>query len=100
MAKDFLLNEGALQIINGDFVTGESSQQHVEDVLVARPGEYKQSPFIGVAIEDYLNAPFTPKVIQTLERQINLQLKADGAKKISVKVNSLDNIQIDTRYEG
>lgn len=99
MVKDFLTKDGALQIVNGDFLTGEPTQEHVQDVLFARPGEYSQSPFIGVDIEAYLKAPITPLVLQSLERQIRLQLQADGAKRISVNAKSLSDLDISCNYE-
>ena len=94
------MNNGALQIVNGDFLAGEPSQMHVEQVLLARPGDYSQHPFLGVAVEDYMNAPLTPNVLQTLERQIKLQLEADGAKRVKARVKSITDIQIEATYES
>lgn len=98
MAKDFLLKDFDLQIVDGDFVVGDCDQQNVELVLLARPGDYKQSPFLGVGIEDYVNAPTSPRILEALERNIKLQLESDGAIRPRVKVRSIDNIDIEAKY--
>lgn len=93
MAKDFLHG----QIANGDLVIGDSDQQHVNDVLLAHPGHYKNVPWIGVGIADYLNAPKSPQVTASLEKQIKLMLESDGASKISATVEG-GNISIEAQY--
>lgn len=99
MAKDFLFKDGDLQIENGDFVIGHSDQQHVNDLLIAQKGEYTQNPVLGVGILRYLRAPEDAKVRAKLEREIKLQIEADGGENVKVKVNSMDDIDVDARYE-
>lgn len=100
MAKDFIYKDGDLQIKNGDFLIDESDQQHVEDILVAFQGEYTQNPVLGVGISSYLRAPMDAKIRQDLEREIKLQVEADGGKDVVVSVNSMDDININAKYEG
>jgi hypothetical protein len=101
MAKDLLLNTDEdihIDYATGDLALGYSDQQHQKDVLFAHVGEYKESPFIGVGIEDYLLAPFDGKVRQELERQIKLNLEADGGKNVTVKAVSIESIFINANY--
>lgn len=98
MAND--INYSAdLMFDNGDFVVSESTEQHIEDILLAKVGDYKQHPLIGVGIEDWQHAPFTGLVRQNLQREIKLQLDSDGAKNTSVIIEDFENIQIRANYE-
>jgi len=99
MVKDIIFTND-LAVVNGDFAVGASDLQHAEHILVAHPGQYKNAPWVGAAIGDYSNAPISPKVRQELEREIKLQLDADGAKNSSIKLDSeLLNIQINVDYD-
>ena len=99
MVKDLLFSND-LAILNGDFAVGVSDLQNVERILIGKPGQYKKDPWVGVGIEDYLNAPISPRVRQELEREIKLQLDADGAKNTVIKLDSeLLNVQINADYE-
>jgi len=84
MAKDILTDQ---LFLNGDFNVGYSDEQHIQDVILAAPGHYKQHPLIGVDVLQYVNAPMSPRVIAEMERNIQLQLQADGAKNIKVIVH-------------
>jgi len=99
MAKDFILKDGDLQIENGDFVVGHSDQQHVEDLLIAHKGEYTQNPVLGIGISAYLRAPIDSRVREKLEREIKLQIEADGGKKVKVAVKTIEDIEITASYD-
>lgn len=73
---------------------GESSEQHVEHLLLAQQGEYKQSPLTGIGILNYINAPMDTKRRGELERNIQLQLEADGARNVKVTVNRYGRVRI------
>lgn len=74
MRKDILLHDDDLRIENGDFVIDESDTQHVQHIINAEKGHYKQFPLLGVGVRRYLNAPLNG----SLRREIQLQLQADG----------------------
>lgn len=101
MAKDFLNIEHDLYIDpqTGDFAFGEADNEHIEDVLVSFPGDYKQFPYIGVAISDFLQSPMDPQTVANLERKIKLNLEASGATDINAKVNSIEEINISAKYD-
>lgn len=101
MVKDLLLNTDGdidIDLATGDLMIGDSKDQHIKDVLFAHAGEYKQSPYLGVGIGDYVNAPFSGFVRSELERKISLNLESDNAEEVSVKVNSMESIVIDCNY--
>jgi hypothetical protein len=75
-ANDILLDsDGDLLIENGDFKIGPSDEQHIEDIISAYLGWWKEFPSVGVGIKQYQAGS---GVEQTIEREIKLQLKADG----------------------
>lgn len=77
-AKDILLdNDGDLFIdsISGDFSIGLSDEWHIQDIIQADKGWYKEFPSLGVGIEKYLNSSGTE---QEIVRNTKLQLQSDG----------------------
>ena len=90
MAKDILLNKDLdLAELLGDFETGISDEQHIELLLLAHKGEFKLEPLMGVGIANYLKAPTTLITRRKLEKEIKLQLEADGAVDVSVELDDL-----------
>ncbi len=63
-----------IKIVNGDFVMGASDEQHIEDLLMAAPGEIKQFPLVGVNISKAINGTIDGEI----RKEIKLQLEADG----------------------
>ena len=100
MAKDILLDESNdLNIIAGDLDVGFSDEQHVEHILLASKGQYKQAPFTGVNISAYNHSSLAPLVRQKLEQEISLQLEFDGASEIDVEYNKEGLLNIEAAYE-
>jgi len=95
-ATDILLDENDdLQFQDGDFKIGYSDQQHVEHIIKAFPGQYYQTPKIGVGIKKYLNASVSK---QTVKRNIKENLELDNYRVNEVSIQgSIDemNISID-----
>ena len=82
--QDFLLDEdGDLLIQNGDFVIGNSDNQNVEDIISSFAGEWKEFPFVGVGLIQYLKSQDGQKATNI----IKTQLQADGFDVKSVQVN-------------
>ncbi len=96
MAKDILLNDdNTLKIVGGDFVIGESSEQHVSLLAGTSQGEWKQSPLTGRKLSDYLLDENLSKT--RLKHIINVQLELDGAAKKEINVTP-ENIEINANY--
>jgi len=76
-AFDLKTVDGALYIdpVAGDLVIAASDAQHIEDVIRSNKGEWKEFPACGVGIMNYLNASLKE---QEVEREIKIQLQADG----------------------
>ena len=92
MTTDILMDErGDLADRGGDFLIDKSNCQHIEDILIACPGEYKQNPMIGAAIRNALNGSLDG----SLKRSIRINLERDGFTVNSILQDSDGNIQID-----
>jgi len=83
MVKDFVSGiDNDLVIAGGKFNVAESDEQHVADILASIPGQWKQWPILGVDLAGFINSSANAAVI---ERNIAIQLEADGYKNISIK---------------
>ncbi|MFC4164006.1 oxidase [Epilithonimonas zeae] len=92
--KDFLFTDD-LVIKNGDFAVDYSDNQHQKHILVAYKGEYKQSPELGVGIEQMLkDDDITPVLI---EAKKNLQY--DGVDVKNIYFTDEGRLVIDGNYK-
>jgi hypothetical protein len=75
MPQDLLFTpNGDLDLGSNDLRYGESTDQHQRDILLARKGDYKMAPTVGVGVLDYL-LDHTPDEMQ---RDIRQQFYQDG----------------------
>ncbi len=89
MRQDILLNpDGSFMIRNGDFVIGESDQQHIELILQTNPNDWKESPLTGAALIKSLGGNLTGFA----KRNVQVQLEADGymLDQINEHTNGID----------
>lgn len=87
---DILMDEtGDVACVNGDFVTGDGTLQHQNDLLLAEKGEYKESPMVGVGIMTYLLDEDKTSAF----REIRREFTNDGMKVDSIKVDQGINIK-------
>lgn len=95
MRKDFLLNQqNDLEIENGDFVIGQSDQQHVQSIVTMHQGEMKEWPLVGFGAEKYLKQTTLNKM--KFLRDLKVQLANDNYANAQVKIdNTLKNLEID-----
>lgn len=77
MRRDILLDENnEVLIADGDFVTGQSDQQHVKHIVMAFKGEYKAHPLVGFGALSYLKRD--DKIESEFRRDLKIQLDNDG----------------------
>lgn len=76
MMTDILLGENDdVQILNGDFVVGESLDQEVGLILRLNKGELKEDPIMGCDLIRLINSNITQPELKQI---IKLQLARDG----------------------
>lgn len=91
---DVLLDENKdLKFVNGDLVIGDVNQQNQELIVVSNKGDWKESPEIGVGINDYLNDENISGAISAIKNN----LRYDGFKVNKVKLVN-NKIEIDAKY--
>ena len=66
--------DGDLLFVAGDIAYGESTLQHQRDLLLARKGDYRNVPTVGVGIADYLN----DDEVEDMQRAISREFGQDG----------------------
>ncbi|HWY13255.1 MAG TPA: hypothetical protein VN026_18130 [Bacteroidia bacterium] len=85
--RDYLLDANGDPLIkDGDFVVGDSDDQHIQDVIVSFLGEWKQDPTIGCEILTSLYSSTPQNDINNVKTQL---------QKAGYQLNQL-NIFIDT----
>ena len=94
MAQDILMDINNNLVFNdGDFVVNTSDDMHIQHILTALPGQYYQSPLVGVGIRDLQNAPFDRV---NIVRTIREQLQSDGFNIRQIQVNkAIDDLELD-----
>jgi len=94
--KDFLLDENYdLATSNGDFVCGNSDQQNQVLLLTSLPGDWKESPNIGVDVESYINT----EDISGLLTQVKKQFENDGMTVIGLPKIENGKIKVNAEYK-
>ncbi|MGP1500747.1 MAG: oxidase [Bergeyella cardium] len=95
MRRDILLDQQSdLKLHNGDFDFGKSDQQHIEHILTAQKGEYKETPLLGFGIINYLKLS---KYIQSdFKRDLKIQLEYDGYQNSTIDLSAgFENLKIE-----
>lgn len=72
---DIQLTNNDLLFRSGDFVIGESDQQHCIDTINAFPGWWKENPLDGVGIMAYSKSPSD---LQTITQKMRIELSSDN----------------------
>ena len=94
-AVDFKTLNGDMVIENGDFAVTESDGQHIEDILIADIGQFRQWPLLGIGILKQQGGNVNN---EALKKNIKLQLSSDnfrvkkltilGGEEMQVEVNA------------
>lgn len=94
MSIDILTDDdGELLWENGDFVIGESDQQHVLDIIDSQPGETKEFPLIGFGAINYVKTRITEA---EFKRDLKLQLNYDGYSNPNIDTSEgFQNLKIE-----
>ena len=95
--KDLSIVDDDFEFANGDFRVLDSDQQHVEHIIKADKGHFRQFPLIGVGIDKKQHGNLT---VQALKQDIKLQLRSDNyavRQVILDEVGQEFNISIDAK---
>ena len=90
-------DDGDLDFTTGDLEMVEPTGQHQRDILLAAPGDYKESPAVGV---DSVRFMLDVEPADYL-RRIRKQMSADGQKVKALSYNeNTGKVDIDAEYEN
>ncbi len=70
-----LSSDGDLDLSSGDLLIAASDQQHIIDIIMTFPNEWKQYPSVGVGLPGYFK---TSGKEQEVRRNVDVQLTNDG----------------------
>jgi len=77
-----------LQVRGGDFVAGPSDDQHIQHLMLASPGHYRERPEVGMGLLEFANAPLSAPETNRLRKVIRLTLEADGYQNVQVRLRA------------
>jgi hypothetical protein len=75
MRQDIALENNDLFFSNGDFVVAQSDEQHIIDTINCFQGWWKENPFDGVGLMQYMKSN---AAMQEINRSVKMQLQGDG----------------------
>jgi hypothetical protein len=85
--KDILVSElNDFLIANGDFIVGESDNQHIRHIFQGNVGDFAEKPLLGIGIERHLNMSLTPELKAALHRKIAIQLQIDSYNASEIEI--------------
>lgn len=85
-AQDFIINED-IEIANGDFVIGDSAQQHVAHIIAASPGSYPSEPLLGVGLPNELGSEADK---EELKAEIKRHVESDNYETEVITIDNID----------
>lgn len=90
-----ILYTNNLSIKNGDLQVGESTNQHIQHILISNKGEWKRNPEIGVGISNMLNSEEAIDFL--IEAKKNLEY--DGMLVNNIAFTETESLNIDAKYK-
>ena len=92
--NDLLLTDFDLAILNGDLMIAEVTAQNQQLILLSSPGDWKQSPLVGVGIESFLEDDSPDALL----KEIREQLVMDGQTIKQLKILKSGSVGLDASY--
>lgn len=83
-AKDLILLENDLDFADGDFAVDLSDEQHIEHILIADKGNWRNAPVLGVGLYRELQGVRNAITDSKLDKKIRANLGFDGFRVKSV----------------
>lgn len=93
--RDFVLDGNDLAIADGDLAIGTVADDNAYLLLVTAKGDWKESPLTGIGAERFLNSPDGGLA---LEREVLLQMQADGFHVRGVRLGDNGTLNIDATW--
>jgi hypothetical protein len=93
--KDIKINSSLdVSFENGDFVVGDSTEQHQQLLLVTNKGDWKEDPTIAVGVQRFLKDEDNSGLLTEIKKEF----ERDGMRVNKIELSS-DSIIIDAPYK-
>lgn len=89
-----LVDDYDIQIVNGDFVAVESTEQHQVQLLLNNKGSFKENPTICVGAIEYLD----DEGVNELARAVTIEFTRDGMRVDKIKITDT-KLMTDAYYQ-
>lgn len=86
---------GDIACVGGDLVLGDSTNQHIEDLVYGSKGWYHFDPFICMGLMEYINDDL---VEYELIRMVRLELELDGLRTTALSTSAEVIIHVEGNY--
>lgn len=80
--RDILINDGDLDIKDGDFVIGPSEEQEIDFIIRSQKGEWRQWPLIGFGVIKWIRSVFRSSAFK---QQLDTELRQDGFSEVDIQ---------------
>lgn len=94
--NDILQQEGGDLALTDDLTMGEATRQHVRDLLLASPGDYKEVPTVGVDAASFLRDVDAADFLRT----VRIQCEQDGMRVERIQYDREGALIIEAEYEN
>ena len=84
--------ENDLLFADGDLLVSEASEQQVQNILQAAPGQFRNSPLVGLDVTSLQNATVNR---ESLKGEIKLQLSSDGFNVRQVRIADTPKLTVE-----
>jgi hypothetical protein len=92
LVEDFLFDDdGDLGITAGDITTGPSDNQHLEDIMIASWGQFRQYPDLGVGLERFFMGNYSKQFIR---KEIRREVQSDNFVITDLEIDGNLNINL------
>lgn len=97
--KGLKITDEGFKVTAGGFAIVDTDSQSVSSIVKCSPG-HAIDPYLGVRLFDYINAPFSPTLLNGLKKKIKLNLLREGMTIKKVDLNDYPNLMIQAGYDS
>lgn len=91
-----VLNTGDIDLSSGDISTADTTDFHKKNILLAKPGDFKHAPTLGVNLRNYINSNRTERLLRSVRKNF---LKV-GINVVNLEISKSSGIlKEEGRYE-
>ncbi len=98
--KGILTDDNGFVILAGGFASADIDNQCLKAIALQSPGHAGNSPYLGINLRKYINAPGESKVLNQLKRTAKLNMKLDGFEDREIDVKEYPVVRLKGKIYG